>query len=74
MRKFASLVAAGAMLLSSTAAFAANEGALAPGGAANVKEAQAQGFGTLGIVVTTTVIVTVVVVVAVQGNSSTGTT
>jgi hypothetical protein len=75
MRKLASLIAGSAMLLSSTLASAANfEGPLAPGGAANVREAQAQGLGTVGTVLIVTVVVVTVVVIASQSNSTTSST
>lgn len=70
MRKFASLVAAGAMLLSSTAAFAADEGALTAGGAAQVRQAQEEGWSTGTIVITVAVIATIITIVAVESNSS----
>lgn len=70
MRKFASLVAAGAMLLSSTAAFAANEGALSAGSAAPVRQAQEEGWDTGTVVITVAVIATIIVIIATESGSS----
>jgi hypothetical protein len=73
MRKTALGLAAAMLLANSSTAFA-QEGALRPGGAANVREAQALGLGTAGTVVAVVVVVVVVVAIATSGSDSTTST
>jgi hypothetical protein len=75
MRKFASLVAAGAMVLSSTAAFAADEGALSAGKAVEVHQAQdaPEGWHYEWVVITIAGVATLIAILVADSGSSTHT-